>query len=89
MVWEFDTAIPSATANGPSPKHCSWEKIPKPLFAGAPSLPLVFHSEHLRKDSPLLQVFDTWVSPLQWCLSPGSALMLLHQLLHRHTELSF
>lgn len=89
----FDIPIPSATANGPSPKHCSWKKIPKPLFAGAPSLPSMFHSEHLRKDSSLLQVFDSWVSLLPWAGSgvsaQGAAAMLLHQLLHRHLELSF
>lgn len=67
--WAFDIPIPSASANAPSPKHRSWKKIPKPLFAGAPSLPLVFHSEHLRKDSSLLQVFDTWVSLLPWANS--------------------
>lgn len=91
--WAFDIPIPSASANAPSPKHCSWKKIPKPLFSGAPSLPLVFHSEHLRKDSSLLQVFDTWVSLLPWASSgvsaQGAAVMLFHQLLHRNAELSF
>lgn len=76
MVWRFDIPIPSDTANGPSPKHCSWKKIPKPLLARALSLPSVFHSENLRKDSYLLQVFDSWVLLLPWAsssvLSPGS-----------------
>lgn len=91
MVWGFDIPIPSA--NAPSPYHCSWKKIPKPLFAGAPSLPLVFHSEHLRKDSSLLQVSDTWVSLLLWASNgvsaQAAAVKLFYQLLHRHTELSF
>lgn len=43
---------------------------------------MVFHGEHLRKDSSLLQVFDTWVSLLPWASSSisaqGAAVMLLH-----------
>lgn len=71
----FDIPIPSATANGSRPKHSSWKKIRKPLFAGTLSFLLVFHTEHLRKE--FLSTPGFWhmgFTPAlgqQWCLSPG------------------
>lgn len=61
------------------------EENPKAIVFWAPLFPTGVSQGAPKENSSLLQVFDTWVSFS--CLLP--AVILLHQLLHRHVEPSF